>query len=99
MSGTEGVAAALKSMVQAIVSFPGEVEVQTHTELDLSGREVISFAIDVHASDRGKLIGKGGANMKALRVLANSAAYLAGARYRVDSRDFPGQERLGSGDS
>jgi predicted RNA-binding protein YlqC (UPF0109 family) len=93
----EAVAAALKSVVEVMVSFPGEVEVQTHTELDLSGREVTSFEINVNESDRGKLIGKGGANMKALRVLVNSAAYLAGARYRVACNDVSGQERPESG--
>jgi len=92
----EAVGTALKSAVQIIVSLPKHVEVSTQTGSDLSGREVTSFEINVHESDRGKLIGKGGANMKALRVLVNSAAYLVGARYRVSCTDCPGEERAGS---
>ena len=93
MSRIEAVATALKSVVQIIVSLPKQVEVSARTAQDLSGREVTSFEIDVHESDRGKLIGKAGANMKALRVLMNSAAYLVGARYRVICRDFSCEER------
>ena len=93
MSRIEAVAAALKSVVQLIVSAPKHVEISTQTGSDLSGREVTSFEINVHESDRGKLIGKGGANMKALRLLMNSAAYLVGARYRVICSDFSCEER------
>lgn len=88
MSRIEAVATALKSVVQIIVSLPKQVEVTARTAHDCSGREVTSFEIDVHESDRGELIGKAGANLKALRVLMNSAAYLVGARYRVVCRDF-----------
>ena len=45
------------------------------------------FEIEVHQLARGKLIEKGGANMRALRVLLNSAGYLSGARYRVNCKD------------
>ena len=93
MSRAELAAAALKSAVEIIVSNPNDVEINTRTESDLSGREVTSFEINVHKSDRGKLIGKGGANLKALRVLMNSAAYVAGVRYRVSCKDFSGQDR------
>lgn len=92
MSRIEAVAAALKSVVQIIVSAPKHVEVSMQTGSDVSGREITSFEINVHESDRGKLIGKGGANMKALRVLMNSAAYLVGARYRLSCEDFLGQD-------
>ena len=50
---------------------------------DTVGREVTSFDINVHDSDRGRLIGRSGANMRALRVLLNSVAYVCGTRYRV----------------
>jgi len=93
VSSIEAVTAALKSVVQIIVSSPKQVEVNAQTAHDLSGREVTSFEINVHESDRGKLIGKAGANMKALRVLMNSAAYLVGARYRVTCRDFACEDR------
>jgi len=96
MSRIEAVGAALKSVVQIIVSLPKHVDVRAKNGIDLSGREITSFEINVHESDRGKLIGKGGANMKALRVLVNSAAYLVGARYRVNCEDLGGESRTGS---
>ena len=83
MSRVDAVAGALKSVVEVIVSVPKEVQVTTKTSSDVAGREVTSFEIDVHRSDRGRLIGQGGANIRSLRVLLNSAAYLWGKRYRV----------------
>lgn len=68
------------------MSLPQEGRITTRMTSDGVGREVVCFEIDVHESDRGKLIGKGGANMRALRVLLNSAGYLTGARYRVNCK-------------
>ena len=65
------------------MSVPKEVQVTTKTSSDVTGKEVTSFEIDVHRSDRGRLIGQGGANIRSLRVLLNSAAYIWGTRYRV----------------
>lgn len=87
MSHVEAVATGLKSLVQVIVRIPNHVRVTTTTSNDPTGRELTSFEIDVHHSDRGRLIGRCGANMRALRVLLNSAAYVCGTRYRVSCND------------
>src|SRR5947209_15378065 len=76
----------IKAMVEIMVRIPQCVRVTPQISNDTVGRQVTSFNINVHDSDRGKLIGRGGANMRALRVLLNSAAYLYGARYRVTCR-------------
>ena len=87
MSRVDAVAGALKSVVEVIVSVPKDVQVTTRTSSDVAGREVTSFEIDVHLSDRGRLIGQGGANVRSLRVLLNSAAYLWGTHYRVSCNE------------
>ena len=87
MSRFEAVTGAINSVVQLIVSLPKQARITTRLTSDAAGREVVCFEIDVHESDRGKLIGKGGANMRALRVLLNSAGYLSGARYRVNFKN------------
>ena len=87
MSHIEFVTEVLNSIVQLIVSLPKEARITTRMTSDGAGREVVCFEIAVHEADRGKLIGKGGANMRALRVLLNSAGYLSGARYRVNCKD------------
>ncbi len=87
MSRVEAVTGAINSVVQLIVSLPKHARITTRLVSDAAGREVVCFEIDVHECDRGKLIGKGGANMRALRVLLNSAGYLSGVRYRVNCKD------------
>ena len=77
------VAETLRSIVELMVRAPNYVRVTTETLTDTVGRPVTSFDIDVHETDRGRLIGRCGANIRALRVLLNSAAYVSGARYRV----------------
>ena len=77
------VAETLRSIVELMVKAPKCVRVTTETSRDTVGRPVTSFDIDVDETDRGRLIGRCGANMRALRVLLNSAAYVSGTRYRV----------------
>ena len=77
------IAETIKAMVEIMVRIPQCVRVTPQISNDTVGRQVTCFDIDVHDSDRGRLIGRGGANMRALRVLLNSAAYVCGTRYRV----------------
>jgi predicted RNA-binding protein YlqC (UPF0109 family) len=91
MIGIDAIAETLKSMVEIMVRTPQCVRVKIETSGDTIGRPVTSFDIDVHESDRGRLIGRGGANMRALRVLLNSAGYVSGARYRVCCNDGSGR--------
>ncbi len=97
MNRTQSIATALRSVVQTIVTLPNHVRVTTETSQDTVGREVTSFEIDVHQSDRGRLIGRRGANLQALRVLANSAAYVWRARYRVNCSEAPAEKRDAEG--
>jgi hypothetical protein len=53
------------------------------TTSQFCGRTRMPALERVADSDRGRLIGRGGANMRALRVLLNPAAYVCGTRYRV----------------
>lgn len=76
-----------RGLVELIVSLPKEARIATRMTSDGADREVVCFEVDVHESDRGNLIGKAGENMRALRVLLNSAGYLSGARYRVNCKD------------
>lgn len=77
------IAAALRSMVQIIVKLPKEVSVTTRISANAAGHQVPIFHISVHPSDRGRLIGKAGLNMRALRILMNSAAYVTDDRFQV----------------
>jgi predicted RNA-binding protein YlqC (UPF0109 family) len=83
MIRVDTIAETIKAMVEIMVRIPQCVRVTHQISNDTVGRQVTSFDINVHDSDRGRLIGRGGANMRALRVLLNSAAYLCGTRYRV----------------
>jgi len=83
MIRVDTIAEAIKTMVEIMVRIPQCVRVTPQISNDTVGRQVTCFDIDVHDSDRGRLIGRGGANMRALRVLLNSAAYVCGTRYRV----------------
>jgi len=85
------IAETIKAMVEIMVRIPQSVRVTHQVSHDTGGRQVTSFDINVHDSDRGRLIGRGGANMRALRVLLNSAAYVCGTRYRVTCNE--GSER------
>jgi predicted RNA-binding protein YlqC (UPF0109 family) len=83
MIRVDTIAETIKALVEIMVRIPQCVRVTPQIANDTVGRQVTSFDIDVHDSDRGRLIGRGGANMRALRVLLNSAAYVWGTRYRV----------------
>lgn len=87
MIHVDTVAGTIKAIVEIMVRIPNCVRVTTQTSNDTGGRQVTSFEIDVHESDRGRLIGRCGANIRALRVLLNSAAYVYGTRYRVSCSD------------
>ena len=94
MSRVETIAGALKGIVEIIVTLPKHVEVTTKTAGDTGTKEVTCFDISVHDSDRGRLLGKAGANMRALRVLLNSAAYVVGTRYRVTCDGVSHEDQL-----
>ena len=63
----DAVAETLRSIVELMVKAPKRVRVTTETSRDTVGRSVTSFDIDVDETDRGRLIGRSGANMRAPR--------------------------------
>ena len=94
MIRVDTIAETIKAMVEIMVRIPQCVRVTHQISNDTVGRQVTSFDIDVHDSDRGRLIGRGGAYMRALRVLLNSAAYVCGTRYRVTCKEGSGGARV-----
>ncbi|PZU40623.1 MAG: RNA-binding protein [Microbacterium sp.] len=73
-------AAALEHLVKGIVDHPDDVRIEAVTS---SRGEVLE--VRVHPDDRGRVIGRGGRNAKALRTLV--AALAGGRRVRVDVAD------------
>lgn len=73
-------AAALEHLVKGIVDNPDDVRIDS---VDSSRGEVLE--VHVHPDDRGRVIGRGGRNAKALRTLVGALA--DGRRVRVDVAD------------
>ncbi|GAB4274369.1 MAG: KH domain-containing protein [Coriobacteriia bacterium] len=72
----------LRHIVEGLVDDPASVSLQRSER----GRNV-SFEISVHPDDVGKVIGKQGRVIRALRVLAKAAGVLEGKNVYVDVAD------------
>ena len=68
-------------IVKRLVTQPDDVEVKVETKED---RGVIKIQIRVAHEDVGRVIGKRGATINAIRLLAKAAAVKAGERVDVD---------------
>lgn len=79
MSSHADVDALVNYVVTAVVEHPDEVRIDSHEE---SG--VTTYEVTVHPDDVGKVIGRQGRVIKALRVLARSAASMNGADATVE---------------
>ena len=66
-------------VVTSVVENPDEVRIDSHEE---SG--VTTYEVTVHPDDVGKVIGRQGRVIKALRVLARAAASMNGADATVE---------------
>jgi len=73
-------AAALEHLVKGIVDHPDDVRIDA---VSSARGEVLE--VRVHPDDRGRVIGRGGRNAKALRTLVSALA--DGRRVRVDVAD------------
>jgi predicted RNA-binding protein YlqC (UPF0109 family) len=71
--------ALVRYLVESLVDEPDSVEIAV-TESD----DAISFAITLDPSDVGKVIGRGGRIIKAIRTLARAAGSTAGLQVEVD---------------
>jgi len=79
MSSHADVDALVSYVVTSVVEHPDEVRIDSHEE---SG--VTTFEVTVHPDDVGKVIGRQGRVIKALRVLARAAASMNGADAAVE---------------
>ena len=74
--------AILESMVKALVDTPGDVNI---TEVD--GDKNIIFELRCNARDIGKIIGKNGKTVGAMRVILNAMASKQGRKVTLEVVD------------
>lgn len=79
MSSHADVDALVNYVVTSVVENPDEVRVGSHEE-----NGVTIYEVTVHPDDVGKVIGRQGRVIKALRVLARAAASMNGADATVE---------------
>jgi predicted RNA-binding protein YlqC (UPF0109 family) len=72
----------LRYVVRELVEYPDEVVLNSRDE---SGRTL--FQLSLAGSDVGRLIGKGGGTVQAIRTLLNMAAERKGQRASLDILD------------
>ncbi len=72
----------IEYIVKALVDHPEDVQI---TEVD--GERTIIFELRCHADDVGKVIGKSGKTVSAIRILLNTAAAKQGRRAMLEVVD------------
>lgn len=72
----------LESIAKALVDMPNEVQI---TEID--GEKTVIFELRCNAKDIGKIIGKSGKTVGAMRVLLNSIAAKQGRKAMLEVVD------------
>lgn len=76
----------LSRIVCALVDRPEFVVIKTH-----AAEEGVSFSIDVHPDDTGKIIGRQGRNAKSLRIIVSAIGQKLHRRYVfVVDEGYPG---------
>ena len=79
MAATADVNALVTYVVTSVVENPDDVRIDSHEE-----NGVTTYEVTVHPDDIGKVIGRQGRVIKALRVLARAAASLNGTDATVE---------------
>jgi len=74
--------ALLETIAKSLVDVPNEVQI---TEID--GEKTIIFELRCNAKDIGKIIGKSGKTVGAMRVLLNSIAAKQGRKAMIEVVD------------
>ena len=69
-------------LVKGLVDEPGQVHVR-----EVVGEKAMVVEVEVASSDRGKLIGKEGRTIRAVRALVNACASRTGRRVVVEVLD------------
>lgn len=80
---TEDLAGLVESVVRPLIEFEEELSVEAYEAED----EVVCVEIRVNADDAGKVIGRQGRVIKAIRTLARAAASRSGAQVEVELID------------
>lgn len=80
-------------MVQLMVSHPNKVAVITRVRLADSGQMMADFRILVAEGDRGRLIGKQGTCINALRTLLRAIAAVRDTKYSLISENDEKDEK------
>ena len=69
----------IESIVRLIVEHPGHIRLT-----ELFGKQTLIFELRCHADDVGKVIGKSGKTIAAIRTIVSSAAQKDGKRAVVE---------------
>ena len=83
-SGAEG--AAVRRLVETIVRRLSEVPAETRVTETSEGRSTV-YEISVPEADRGRLIGREGRTIRALRAFVGAAAAARGRKVTIRVRD------------
>jgi hypothetical protein len=69
----------IESAVRALAEHPDRVRLA-----ELDGEKTLVFEVRCHPDDVGKIVGKGGKTITALRVLATAMAHRTGRRTLIE---------------
>ena len=78
----------IEYVVKALVDYPDEVDIK-----ELDGERVVVFELRLNPTDVGKIIGKQGRTITAIRTLLTSTAAKAGKRAMLEIIEPEGRER------
>lgn len=79
MSGTPDLDSLVNYLVTSLVEHPDDVRIDKREGTDLT-----TYEVSVHADDTGKIIGRQGRVIKAIRVLVRAAASVDGSDATVE---------------
>ncbi|MBM3860532.1 MAG: KH domain-containing protein [Verrucomicrobia bacterium] len=78
----------IEYVVKALVDYPDQVDVR-----EVDGERVVVFELRLNQTDIGKVIGKSGRTISAIRVLLTSAAAKNGKRAMLEIIEPEGRQR------
>ena len=81
-------------VVKALVDYPDQVDIR-----EVEGARVVIFELRLNPADMGKVIGKSGRTITAIRTLLTSAAAKNGKRAMIEIIEPEGGHRSGGGET
>jgi len=76
----------VEAIAKALVDHPENVQVRA-----VEGEQVIVFELRTHPEDLGKVIGRHGRNVDAIRTILNAAGVKLKKRFTLEILERPGQ--------